>query len=209
MGYDASADMESARTLSDLLSRRAQDNHSTLDDVAALIKGRDVAVLGDGPDAMKAVREMDGDRVLICADGAATASLATGRNPEIIVTDLDGPMADQVECSHRGTLMVVHAHGDNTSAIRFWVPKFHGKVLGTTQGPPLENVWDFGGFTDGDRATFLAHHHGAASIELWGFDFAEPGPNTHPGSVEKKRRKLRWALGLLALLEDPTPKRMQ
>ena len=44
-------------------------------------------------------------------------------------------------------------------------------VIGTTQIEPISDVYNFGGFTDGDRAVFLAEHFGAKEIELVGFDF--------------------------------------
>ena len=90
--------------------------------------------------------------------------------------------------------MVVHAHGDNTDLLRRWVPRFEGPMVGTTQGPPLPHVHNFGGFSDGDRAAFAAHHLGAASVGFAGFDLDDD-------SVDPiKRGKLRFARRLLALL---------
>lgn len=45
--------------------------------------------------------------------------------------------------------------------------------MGTTQSKPLKNVYNFGGFTDGDRAVFLAIKLGAKKIILAGMDFGE------------------------------------
>jgi uncharacterized Rossmann fold enzyme len=72
----------------------------------------------------------------------------------------------------RGAIMVVHAHGDNIDMIKKMVPKFR-KVVGTTQVMPLANVHNFGGFTDGDRAVFLAEEFGAKKVVLVGMDLGD------------------------------------
>jgi len=55
-------------------------------------------------------------------------------------------------------------------------------------------VYNFGGFSDGDRAAFAADELGASSITLAGFDLDDE--NVDP----MKRGKLRWARKLLALI---------
>jgi len=93
-----------------------------------------------------------------------------------------------------GTVIVVHAHGDNVPLLCHWVPQFRGPVVGTTQGRPLPHVHNFGGFTDGDRAVFAAQSLGAASIALLGFDLDD----TRVDPI--KRAKLAWARRLLELV---------
>ena len=46
-------------------------------------------------------------------------------------------------------------------------------VWGTTQIDLNTNLLNYGGFTDGDRAIFLAFHHQSPIISLVGFDFGE------------------------------------
>ncbi|MEZ5336103.1 MAG: hypothetical protein R2741_13165 [Methanolobus sp.] len=50
-----------------------------------------------------------------------------------------------------------------------------------------ENVYNFGGFSDGDRCVYLAKEFGAASITLIGFDFDDLYVNP------VKKKKLKWA----------------
>ncbi len=60
-------------------------------------------------------------------------------------------------------------------------------------------LYNFGGFTDGDRAVFLAHHFGSRSIQLLGFDFENVGEK--PNCDEKtKLKKLGWAKRLITSL---------
>src|SRR5215218_6976206 len=88
--------------------------------------------------------------VKIAADGAVQFLIENKVRPDIVVTDLDGNPAFLQKAEKMGATMVVHAHGDNTGMLKKLVPKFK-KLVGTTQVMPVENVYNFGGFTDGDR----------------------------------------------------------
>ena len=89
--------------------------------------------------------------------------------PDIVVTDLDGDMASLKKAGRTNTIMIVHAHGDNSENIHF-VKNFKN-CIGTTQTKPVGKVHNFGGFTDGDRCVFLANHFKAKKIILLGMDF--------------------------------------
>ena len=91
--------------------------------------------------------------------------------------------------------MVVHAHGDNVPLIKRWIPRFEGPLVLTTQSRPFEGMYNFGGFTDGDRAVFAADELGAAGITLAGFDLDDKNV------VPMKHGKLMIARDLLALLD--------
>jgi uncharacterized Rossmann fold enzyme len=144
--------------------------------------------------------------VVVAADGATRACLDAALVPGMIVTDLDGPVAAEVAASSRGCVVVVHAHGDNVEALREWVPQFSGEVHGTWAGPPTPALWDLGGFTDGDRAAYLAEAAGARRVLLWGFDFERLDPE-EPDPA-RKRRKLGWARASLDHLSASSPGRL-
>ena len=81
-------------------------------------------------------------------------------------------MDDIIHSNRQGAIMVVHAHGNNMDKIREYVPILDN-ILGTTQSIPLENVYNFGGFTDGDRCLFLAAYLGAKNIVLAGIELGK------------------------------------
>jgi len=127
----------------------------------------------------------------IVAGSAAARVLALGIVPDVLVTDLDGEIGPQLEMSSRGTVTLIHAHGDNLDLVTRYAPEFKGPVVLTTQSVPSNTVYNFGGFTDGDRAVCMARHFGSR-VRLLGFDFSQPYPK--PGSdAGIKARKLRWA----------------
>ncbi len=162
-----------------------------------IIRGKEITVAGNGPNLEKEIGDARG--VLLTADEATSVALREGLVPAILVTDLDGDVADQVKANAEGTIAVVHGHGDNGPAVREWAPRFSGATVATTQSKPLGGLRNFGGFTDGDRAVFLADHFGAARIRLVGFDFEHP--NAKDVDRRTKQRKLDWAYILLGSLD--------
>lgn len=194
-GYSQEADEAVAADLDRILGGRRADEEA----LRGLLHGRPVVVAGNGPDLAAKMRKTDA--VLITADEATSVALAKGVWPDLLVTDLDGDVGDQLRANARGTLALVHGHGDNGPAVRRWAPRFTGATVATTQGRPSGRLRNFGGFTDGDRAVFLADHFGAATIRLLGFDFERPSPKDQDRRT--KQRKLDWAYLLLENLGRP------
>ncbi len=189
-GFSQEADAASAR----LLSRLLKEHEDGLKKLPPLIEGRGVAIYGGAVKRADINERWKG--TIIAADDAASILLSAGITPHIIVTDLDGNVDEQIKANSNGAVVVVHAHGDNIEAIKRYVPRFSGPLVGTTQTQPLENVHNFGGFTDGDRAVFLARHFSASDIHLIGFDFENVVYKTGKDPVVK-RRKLQWAKRLI------------
>lgn len=188
-GFDRGRDEEAAR----LLARLLPDARAGPADMRHRLDARTVTVLGNGPNLEDELDHAEG--VVVAADEATSVALRHGLVPSIIVTDLDGRVEDQVEAQAHGSFVVIHAHGDNTEALRRWTSSFGHRTLGTTQAEPSDEVHNFGGFTDGDRAVYLADHFGAGEIRMVGFDFTRPNPKDQPTAV--KLRKLAWARRLL------------
>jgi uncharacterized Rossmann fold enzyme len=113
------------------------------------------------------------------------------------VSDLDKNPETVERLTVDGVPVAVHGHGDNLAAIRDVVPNCDDAyVLPTTQAEPRGPVRNFGGFTDGDRAAFLADHLGAGRLTFVGWDFDDPAVDP------MKARKLEWAERLLFWLES-------
>ncbi|MDM7935087.1 MAG: DUF115 domain-containing protein [Methanothrix sp.] len=192
LGFSREADEEAAALLQSLLLGR----EDILDRIDERVRGRDVVVCGNAPSLEEELEGLlVGERSILAADGAAAVLLRCGIVPDVLVTDLDGPIEAILEADRRGALVVVHAHGDNQDALRRYVPLLGG-VLGTAQCRPPEGLYNFGGFTDGDRCVFLARELGAASIHLVGFDLDDESV------TPRKRRKLAWARRLIGIALD-------
>jgi len=170
-----------------------------------LINDEDIVIFGAGPSLKNSIykhRKIFEDKLKIAADGATTALLEFNIRPDVIVTDLDGKISDQIKANSLGSIIVLHAHGDNIKKIFKYFKKFEGDLLGTTQINPslYNNLHNFGGFTDGDRAVFLADHFHARNIYLIGFDFnGDIGEYSFAKKKDKKlkRKKLKWCKCLI------------
>jgi len=210
-GYDIQKDIEASIILDSIL--REFDVRTALNRLKNLIKNKNVIVFGAGPNLenhlknlANFIEEAATNISLIAADGATSAVLKLDLKPDIITTDLDGRISDIVKANKFGSLIVVHAHGDNIDKIKRYVRAFKkNSVVGTCQTKPYGVIRNFGGFTDGDRAVFLSLHFNANKILLAGWSFSglvgkysKPEFNKHTIASEVKRKKLEIAKTLIS-----------
>ncbi|MCE5297251.1 MAG: DUF115 domain-containing protein [Euryarchaeota archaeon] len=158
--------------------------------------GGSVTVFGNGPRLEEELSKRSFRGTLISAGCATSVLMRNGVQPDMFVTDLDGPLEADILSNLKGAVAVLHAHGDNRSLIARSAKEFRGKVVLSTQSKPFDGVNNFGGFTDGDRAVMMARTFGAKSITLIGFDFENPVTKTGADKGVKKR-KLAWAKKLI------------
>ena len=157
-----------------------------------------VAIVGAAPslrdeESMALAREAT---VVVAASTAADVLRDAEIDIDCMVTDLDKNPETAAELTRQGVPVAAHAHGDNIPAIREWLPQFAARnTLTTTQASPVGSVYNMGGFTDGDRAAFLADHVGAGRLTFPGWEFDDPEV------TPMKARKLEWAARLLRWLE--------
>lgn len=202
-GFSRENDEESAKLLDEILST---EGCLTLDELGEIVGfSNKFIIFGAGPSLKEHILMLKEDYnlkeyVLVAADGATTALVEERISPDIIATDLDGNLDDILIANLRGANVVIHAHGDNIDKIASLTP-FFTSVLGTTQAQPVGNLYNFGGFTDGDRALFLAVALGAEEITLAGMDFGDivtkysrPNLENDLGKADEfKKKKLMYA----------------
>ena len=197
-GFSEAADAEAAEMLSAMIADRSK---ASLDMLRASNVPRTIVLCGGGGTLEDDIEHISRNDYVVAADGATSALMNHRLVPEVIVTDLDGTVKDQVDANAEGCVVFVHAHGDNVQALERWVGDFRGRLIGTCQGYPVKGVFDFGGFTDGDRAACIMTELGAVRIRLAGFDLERPSDK--PGRpFETKLRKLAWARRILDMLAD-------
>ena len=173
-------------------------------------------VVGAGPSIKKHIKYVKenydlNDYLIVSADGATTAMLEDDLVPDIVATDLDGKMEDLLAANSLGSYFVIHAHGDNEPLINKWTTSFD-KILGTTQSKPVGHLYNFGGFTDGDRAMFFTIALGCEEMVLAGMDFgttvtkySRPNIEGPTGPADEvKTKKLIFAERLLAWIKENT-----
>ncbi len=198
-GYSPEEDASAGYLLAELFMRMSGNGVPVGPAVIrSLIKGKKVLVVGP---AAKTMPDFSG--LVIAADSAVPLILSNSVIPELIVSDLDGDMNAIFRANSRGSIVLIHAHGDNKELLRQYVPAFSGIIGGTVQTEPFPPLMNFGGFTDGDRAVCIAEAAGAERIYITGFDFENPiqKPGMTPKRNEIKKRKLEWARRLISMFD--------
>lgn len=179
MGYSVEEDRKATSVLAKIL----RDVEPPILDLEKTLRGKSVLLFGAGPSLDEKLEYLTSrcsrlleDLVLVAADGASTALLEYKLKPHIVVSDLDGGRDALLECAEKGSIMVIHGHGDNVELIKEVVPEILSltrKVLGTTQVEPVYPLYNFGGFTDGDRAVFLSWSFNCKNVVMAGMDFGD------------------------------------
>jgi uncharacterized Rossmann fold enzyme len=195
LGLDRESDRRVAQRLSDALA-----DHEAIhpEEVEPELADAVVQVLGPRPGGAE---DLDAEKPIVAAGGAVRQALSAGIQPTLVVTDLDGSDMAHEMFSRAGVPMAVHGHGDNRALVDRLLPELEGPMFGTSQTDPPDDpvpLHRFGGFTDGDRACFIAAALGARSVELVGWDFEEP-----IGGDPVKQKKLNLAARLLEDLAIP------
>ena len=184
-GYSRKKDSQSCKLLDSLLPKK-----TPIVKIRDLIENKPVFVVGAGPSLPSCISILKKYKKItkIVADGATKAIIENGLKPDIVVTDLDGDIKSLKKVGRTNTLMVVHAHGDNSDKIN--LVKNFKNCTGTTQTKPVGRVHNFGGFTDGDRCVFLANHFNAKKIILLGMDFGTRIGRYSKNKVENRTTKI-------------------
>jgi hypothetical protein len=197
--YDKKSDIKSAKKLNTILKKTSTKK------LEKLINKKTVFVIGAGPSLLSSIPYLKKyNATKIVADGATQALIENKVMPEIVVTDLDGDKTTLRKAAGK-CLIVAHAHGDNQDMLDL-VSEFRN-CFGTTQSKQFGKIYNFGGFTDGDRAVFLANHFGAKKIILFGMDFGQKIGRYSKAKVTSRKtklKKLKWGKKLLEWLATKT-----
>lgn len=202
LGLDEEMDRKARDLAESLVAGRCLDPI----ELELLIRGRDVLVFGAGPSLepdFKGLKNHLDRFVTVASDGATSVFLENELEPDVVVTDLDGRVEDLLKADELGSLMVVHAHGDNIKALREYIPRF-SSILPTTQVEPKSCVRNFFGFTDGDRACYLAARMNARSLTVAGMDLGLKVGRYSKSKFDYKMKieKLKICKELLELLSS-------
>ncbi len=177
---DLGLDVERDRFATKLIAKLGGDKLLPAE-VLKFMEGREVTVLGPF-----GVLDFEWDVLITAGKSVLNYDVV----PDVHVTDGEEGWRVLKDLEDKGTIIVLHAHGDNVELLKEIVPKLE-RFVATTQVEPIDRVYNFCGFTDGDRAVMIAKHFKAKSIRLVGFDFEK--------AEGRKLKKLRWARHILKM----------
>ena len=184
--YNRKNDYESAKKLSLIVK-----NGIPLKNLKKLIEDKSIFVIGAGPSLVKAIPTIRKYNKItkIVADGAIKPLIDNKIYSNIVVTDLDGDIKSLKRIGKTSSTFVVHAHGDNSEKLH--IATHFKNCIGTTQGKPFGKIYNFGGFTDGDRCVFLANYFRAKKIILFGMDFGNKIGKYSKTKISNRQIKLK------------------
>ncbi|UCE12674.1 MAG: DUF115 domain-containing protein [Candidatus Heimdallarchaeota archaeon] len=201
LGFNTEADKRSAQLLKEFLIELMPIKKEKILQKLKAILQEPVIIAGAGPSLEEDVSTLFSTEIMsnlrsIAVDGATTFLRNENIVPSIVVTDLDGDWKSIRWAINNGALTLIHAHGDNKQQISRFITQnseiiSNNYVWGTTQCEPGQVLLNFGGFTDGDRAIFLAFHFQSPLIGLIGFDFGYiiGRYSTLDSPIKKSKRK--------------------
>ncbi|MFX0171019.1 MAG: 6-hydroxymethylpterin diphosphokinase MptE-like protein [Candidatus Hodarchaeota archaeon] len=213
LGLNINADKESTKLLKIFFGEYSPNKRTQILFKLKSVLRQPVIIAGAGPSLEKDFFDLISTDIimkgsLIAVDGATKLFQQKRLIPTLVVTDLDGDLKAIEWAIKNGALTLIHAHGDNKDIILRFFNK-NGEILkeqtvwGTTQYNPNQILFNFGGFSDGDRAIFLALHFQCPLIGLVGFDFGttigkySTQYSNKEKSTERKLMKLEIALDLI------------
>jgi len=165
-------------------------------------KNKRFFIIGNGKNLKDNINVIS-NGIKVVADSALNTYLNFLEKPDIIVTDLDGDINLIKKSYDEGSKVILHSHGDNINKIDLYSNYFNNGI-GTTQNIPFNKIYNFGGFSDGDRSAYLSDYLDASEIILIGFDFNNVNIKDYYNcnDILFKKNKLKWAKYLLKLLAN-------
>ena len=149
-----------------------------IEELQEILFEKEAYVFAPGPSLEEQFHSLDlssnSDNVLISADGATSFLLAQNIIPDIVVSDLDGQVNEQIIAQKQGSILLVHIHSHNILTVEEVISQLcKGRLVITTQLNPINGSYNFLGFTDGDRGVCLSAWGKAVKTVLVGFDFGD------------------------------------
>lgn len=210
-GWSEHADVASADAMMDFLQNHGYWTMNRRKDTFAELKQKlqnapRVVIIGAAVEKSEITESARIGDVYVAADGAVGA-LDSYDNLACVVSDFDG--AEHLhKAASLGQTIVAHAHGDNAERWRQCLEKWEN-----SSNPPqlipshqtnqrFSQMYNFGGFTDGDRALCMVLSCGVNIENIHLLGFSTRGVGHWSGTTENAQKiaKLKWMKQILSQL---------
>ncbi|MFW9997423.1 MAG: 6-hydroxymethylpterin diphosphokinase MptE-like protein [Candidatus Odinarchaeota archaeon] len=215
IGFDHARDDVAAKILRELVMNGgiAAKVNQTLSHLERKLENKIIFVTGaaislkEDYGMVKTLLDEHGDDIeIVAADGTCKYLLENGRLPTAVTSDLDGGIDNILAAGREGSTIVVLAHGDNMELVKDFFTRLKlpenekVAVIPVVQvSDPEPPLYNFGGFTDGDRGVSFSTTL-AKKVILIGFDYSgKIGPYSKPGILEEsgafnQRKKVKLTI---------------
>ena len=213
-GWSLKNDVDVANWLMDEVMKKGYSNWSSdgfnsnwMDVKSKLLRGPgNICIMGAAVEKYEVENAIEKGCSLIIADGSAGVfseldEPSKGWSRAIaIVTDGDGGRGLD-EGIERGVPLIIHAHGDNQTALESLISKLEDCPISLTHQThhEIRGMRNPGGFTDGDRAACIAISMGVkvSRINLLGTRSDVVGKYSGATDPKRKLEKLVWMKNIL------------
>lgn len=223
-GWDLSDDLHSTEKLlykvdnSNVNSWKISNREKNLFDIIERMNSTDkkIVIVGAAVTSFEIIKILKNDNFLILADGAGAVFSTLDDELEeeawsrslCVISDGDGG-SGLTKAIQKEIPLILHAHGDNilswTKVIDYILSSdIEMKIVLTHQLPKkIDGMYNFGGFTDGDRAVCFVHSIGVPKerIVMIGTRTDIVGKWSGITDKELKLSKLKWMEKVLQIIE--------
>lgn len=175
-----------------------------------------IVIIGAAATSLEIIKILENNNFFVLADGAGAVFSTLDDKLEqeawarslCVISDGDGGKG-LTQAIQKNIPLILHAHGDNvaswTNIIDYILSKgIETKIVLTHQLPKgIDGMYNFGGFTDGDRAVCFVHSTGVPKerIVMVGTRTDIVGKWSGITDKELKLSKLKWMEKILQIIE--------
>jgi len=223
-GWNLSDDLHSTEKLlqkidnSNINSWTTSNREKNLCDIIEQINATDkkIIIIGAAATPIEIIKILNDNSFFVLADGAGAVFSTLDNKLEkeawarslCVISDGDGGKG-LIQAIDKGIPLILHAHGDNvpswTDIVDYILSKnIEMKIVLTHQLPRrIDGMYNFGGFTDGDRAVCFIHSIGVPKERIVMAGTRTDIVGQWSGITDKKLKlsKLKWMEKVLQIIE--------
>ena len=223
-GWNLNDDLQSTKKLlyridnSNIKNWETSNREKNLCDIIEQMNSTDkkIIIIGAAATSSEILKILKKNNFFVLADGAGAVFSTLDDNSKkeawarslCVISDGDGGKG-LTQAIQQEVPLILHAHGDNvpswTKTIDYILSKdIEMKIVLTHQTPrKIDGMYNFGGFTDGDRAVCFVHSNGIPKerIAMVGTRTDIVGKWSGITDKELKLSKLKWMEKVLQIIE--------
>ena len=214
--WDYSDDLDSAMAMSEVFNQNTpygldswniDSRDRCLQEICEQLRNSNKVVIIGAAVEKKELENLELDNTAMIAADGSVGAVIDFEGLTCIVSDLDGGKHIDLAAS-KNQRFIIHAHGDNLSRWQKIIKQWSNYatppevILSHQTNEIIKGMYNFGGFTDGDRAICFALWAGVdvSNISLIGFSTQKIGEWSGTTNQKTKMKKLSWMRKVLAFL---------
>mgnify|MGYP006130581265 CR=1 FL=1 len=214
--WDYSDDLDSAKSMESIFSQASpygieswseKSRNLCLQKICEELQHCERVVIIGAAVEKQEIAELNLENTAVIAADGSVGAMIDYEFLTCVISDLDGGQHIDL-AAEKSQRFVLHAHGDNLTKWQNIVENWSQLktppeiILSHQTNENMNGMYNFGGFTDGDRAVCFALWAGVKvkQIELIGFSTKKVGAWSGTTNQDRKMKKLSWMKKILTFL---------